>query len=347
MNSFFNKYLLVEFQIIFLLLIKRKFSIRKLVNLIVSFSSYFIKFKKSGKYPIMMNFELWNECNEACVFCRNAEGIITDPSLRGDEKVVSKGKLDIELYKKLIEESKSYLTLSVPYINGEPLLAKSIYESIDYASKRSVGTLIATNGIILNKKNIEKLIDVDLDFIKIHVSGMTSEIHNIEHRKGNAEQILENIKSLVRAKEERKHKMIIMFDYILYDHNKHQLQEAKDFAKEHKLIFNIRPGLTYGIEHIEKHKEVNTTMFQEKSCVWPWTILTVDWNGSLYPCCDHVVFTRAEAYDIWKSDYNSKSLAKLWNEGRVVDMRETLANKGRKEILICSQCPRSGVGFKY
>ena len=88
-------------------------------------------------------------------------------------------------------------------------------------------------------------------------------------------------------------------------------------------------------------------MFQEKSCVWPWTILTVDWNGSLYPCCDHVVFTRAEAYDIWKSDYNSKSLAKLWNEGRVVDMRETLANKGRKEILICSQCPRSGVGFKY
>ena len=339
MNNFLNKYFLVQIKIVLLLLIKKKFSIKKFLNLIVSFASYYIKSAKSGKYPIMMNFELWNECNESCVFCRSAEGIITDASLKEEEKIISKGKLDMELYKKLIEESKDHLSLSVPYINGEPLLSKSIYESISFASERKVGTLIATNGIILNEKNINKLIDADLDFIKIHVSGMTNEIHNIEHRKGKVDAILENIRNLVKIQKSRKHKMIIMFE--------HELQKAIDFASELKLVFNTRPGLTLNLEHIEKAKEVDTTFLQEKSCVWPWTILTIDWDGSLYPCCDHVVFSKAEAYDIWKSDYNVKNLSNFWNGERVVNMRKVLSNKGRKEIPICSQCPRGGVGFKY
>ena len=347
MNNFLNKYFFVQIKIVLLLLVKRKFSIKKFLNLIISFASYYLKSNKSGKYPIMMNFELWNECNEACVFCRNAEGIITDFSLKEEDKIISKGKLDMELYKKLIEESKDHLSLSVPYINGEPLLSKSIYESISYASERKVGTLIATNGIILNEKNINKLIDADLDFIKIHVSGMTNEVHNIEHRKGKVDQILENIRNLVKIKNSRSHKMIIMFDYILYEHNKHELQKAIDFSSELQLVFNTRPGLTLNLEHIEKAKEVDTSLFQEKSCVWPWTILTIDWDGSLYPCCDHVVFSRAEAYDIWKSNYNEKNLANFWNGDRVISMRKKLSNKGRKEILICSQCPRAGVGFKY
>lgn len=345
MNDFFNKYLNVQVQIIVLLFFKGKLTFKKIFNLLYSFASYFFKASRSGKYPIMMNFELWNECNESCVFCRSAEGIITDPSL--PDRVISKGKININLFKKLVNESSEYLILSVPYINGEPLLSKNIYECIKYSSEKNIGSLIATNGIILNEKNIHQLIDSDIDLIKIHISGMTNEIHNIEHRKGKVDQILENIKKLVEIKKIRNHRSIIMLDYILYEHNKHQLNDAKQFAKNFGLVFNIRPGVNTGLEHIEKSHQLDLKSLSGKSCVWPYTILTIDWDGSLYPCCDHVSFTRAEAYEIWSNNFESKKLADLWNGERVKTMRNTLSKKGRKAILICSQCPRGGVGFKY
>ena len=91
--------------------------------------------------------------------------------------------MDIKIYEKIIDEAKDYLLMSVPYINGEPLLSKDIYRAIEYANKNKVGSLISSNGIILNKKNTEKLLETGLDFFKrVHISGMgTNEIHKIEH----------------------------------------------------------------------------------------------------------------------------------------------------------------------
>ena len=39
-----------------------------------------------------------------------------------------------------------------------------------------------------------------------------------------------------------------MLDYILYNHNKHELELAREFAKNYNMIFNIRPGNPAGME---------------------------------------------------------------------------------------------------
>ena len=36
------------------------------------------KLKKSGKTPVVIDFELSNKCNERCVFCRDEKGNIFD-----------------------------------------------------------------------------------------------------------------------------------------------------------------------------------------------------------------------------------------------------------------------------
>ena len=43
---------------------------------------------------------------------------------------------------------------------------KGIYEAIQYANSKKMFTLIASNGILLNKNNSEKLIESGLDFLK-------------------------------------------------------------------------------------------------------------------------------------------------------------------------------------
>ena len=59
-----------------------------------------------------------------------------------------------------------------------------------------MGSMLSSNGILLNKKNINLILDEDLDQIKIHVSGFTNPIHQIQHRLGDVELIKKFKKSL-------------------------------------------------------------------------------------------------------------------------------------------------------
>lgn len=347
MKSIFDKYFLVQAKICLHLLLRGKFTLKKVLNVVISYISYIFKFETSGKTPFMINFELWNECNEACLFCRSNDGTIFNYD---DEKTpIPKGKLDIDVYKKIIDQTYDNLVLSVPYINGEPLLSKDVYTAIEYAHKKKVGTLIASNGIILNEKNINKLIDSGLDFLKVHISGMTNEVHQIEHRKGDVYKILNNIKNLVKVCKQRNYKMLIMLDWIDYKHNKHQFNEAKKFAMDLDIIFNVRAGNPKGLEEKEDKQYNPNKLPLGERCIWLWTVLTVDWNGALYPCCDHVVFGLAEAYKIIKSkdQLEEFTIANLWNGEKVKTMRRIHIKKGREPIPICAQCPRTGIGFKF
>ena len=83
----------------------------------------------------------------------------------------------------------------IPYVNGEPLMYKDIYEAIKYANQKKLLTLIASNGILLNNNNSEKLVDAGLDFIKVHISGFTNQVHQIQHRKGNVDGRLRSFAS--------------------------------------------------------------------------------------------------------------------------------------------------------
>ena len=237
-----NKYYFLRFLIFLNLLRKRKISFKKLTNLLKTQASYYLKSTSAGNSPVMMNFELWNECNESCVFCRSNVGEIYNVNPLSKEKI-NKGKLDIEVYEKIIDELKEYLVLSIPYINGEPFLSKNLYRAVDYASKNNVGTLIASNGIIINDRNAKKILDSGLDFLKVHISGFSQNVHSIEHRKGNVEIIKKNLENISKLNLNGKYNCLIMLDYIHYKHNNHEIEIAKKFAEENNLIFNLRKVL--------------------------------------------------------------------------------------------------------
>ena len=124
----------------------------------------------------------------------------------------------------------------IPYVNGEPLMYKGIYQAIDYTSNKKLLSLIASNGILLNENNSKKLIEAGLDFLKVHISGFTNKIHQIQHRKGNVDLILKNLETIYEFKKIYKSNTIVMLDYILYEHNKHELDMARNFLKK---IINV------------------------------------------------------------------------------------------------------------
>ena len=152
-----NSYFFVKIKIIFIALYQGKITLKKIWNAIVCNLSFYFKTQKSGKSPILVSVDLWNECNESCLFCRDENDQIFNANPLEPTAVIPKGKLDYDTYIKVIDTFADRLILSIPYINGEPLLSKDIYSAIQAASDRGIGTLIASNGILLNEKNSRKL----------------------------------------------------------------------------------------------------------------------------------------------------------------------------------------------
>jgi MoaA/NifB/PqqE/SkfB family radical SAM enzyme len=345
-NLFKNRYILLRLKIVLNLLYKKKISFKKVHNFFSNYFSYFFRNTIAGKSPIMINFELWNECNESCVFCRSNLGQIYDlnPLAKNNGGGgLEKGKLDIEIYKNIISELKDYLMLAIPYINGEPFMTKSLYEAVDFSSKNNVATLVASNGILINESNSQKILDCGLDVLKVHISGFTKQVHNIEHRKGDIELIKKNLEFISNLNYKNNYKTLIILDYIHYKHNEHELQLARDFAKKNNLIFNLRQGIKSGLENLEGTD--NFFVPKNLHCPYLWSLLSIDWNNKIYPCCNYVLWSNQDPYEIFKK--GTTSIIKLWNSSSVQKMRNIHLKQGREPIAICSNCPQSTSAFKF
>jgi len=321
----------------------RYVSLKKLANCAVAIARYKIGSRFSSAYPILMNFETWNECNANCTFCRAIDGRIYDYNPSGTGQI-AKGQMDIGAFKSIIDEVKDSLLVAVPYVNGEPLLYKDIYEAIKYASDRKIATVISTNGMPLNKANADKLINSKLTFVKIAISGMTQEHHVKQSRLTKIEVILDNIEYLAQTRKKVGSDLIILLDFMEYDYNKHEIADAREFCDRLDIMMNVRPGNQHMSEWGEGIAETPKVSASTSLCQFPWFAITVDWNKKLYPCCDHVVWSGAESI----SDYQSTpgEIRQQWNGAFMQKFRTTHSKSGRQAIPICSDCQRSGLAFK-
>ena len=365
-----TKYLGLKIKIVLSLLLKGKISFPKLFNIFVSFYSYLFKLKTSAKTPVVVNFELSNKCNEHCVFCRDEKGKIFDMNESG--KYIEKGRLDYDIFHNIVEEIKKTTLLIIPYVNGEPFIYKHLDKVLNLLNVNKLGSMLSSNGILLNEKNIDLIIKEDLDQIKVHVSGWTNKVHQIQHRLGDVEKIKENLTNLSKKIKQHKSRMIVLVDYILYDHNKHEVEEFRKFTNDLDFGFNIRPGNPRGMEGSEKLQPSDKAAINNP-CEWLWKVMTVNWNGDLLPCCEYVTWGNYHKFAKYIKDDDNKnqktnenhtnmnenwlgketplkttqSVIDTWNGKRIVEMRMVHKTKGRAPIPICAGCTKTGVEYKF
>lgn len=339
-----NKYTLVHLSIFFRALSKGKISFRKLMNWAWCNAAYFLKLEKSAPSPFMVSIELWNECNADCLFCRDDKGRIydLDPDSTG---AIMKGMMPSEVCEDIIRQLKDHILIAVLYTNGEPLIYKDLPRVIKYATTLGVPTMISSNGIVLDEKRGRAILEAGLDFIKIQLSGFTQDIYSVQIRKGNVENLKDNIRRFAQMNKEGKYGTVILIDYITYEYNKHQLPLIRNFCDELGLMLNTRPGNPKG--GLEDKEPVLTTevLPLKMSCDWLWKSMQINWNGDVLQCCEGAVWSGAEVYE--KFTIGKTNLLKLWNGPQVTAMRSRMTNKGRGAIPICAKCLRKGVSFKW
>lgn len=149
-----------------------------------------------GEFPLHLDIEASSVCNLKCTFCA------TSHKLKGFEL----GTMEIDVFKKIIDEGAEHGLCAIKLnsgMRGEPLINKSVPEMVRYAKEKGImDVYFNTNAMLLTKDVSEEIIKAGLDRISISFDGTTPEVYEENRRGASYEKVLQNVKDLVKAKEE-------------------------------------------------------------------------------------------------------------------------------------------------
>ncbi|KPA18736.1 radical SAM additional 4Fe4S-binding domain-containing protein, partial [Candidatus Magnetomorum sp. HK-1] len=129
------------------------------------FNIYRELWKKTESYELLTNFplhldiELSGVCNLKCNFCFQ-NGLIQEPL----------GLMEFDLFKKIINEgvNKGLCAIKLQ-VRGESFLNPKLFECISYAKQKGILDIqLTTNSTFLSEENINKLLESELDVIRLY-----------------------------------------------------------------------------------------------------------------------------------------------------------------------------------
>lgn len=318
-----------------LLLRRRRITPRKLWTLARNmYAGYVRKLYRRGPSPSVMMMEMTNACNLACSGC----------ALQMDESVsmqTPRKMIDLKIYRRIIDDVKDDLILLVPYLGGESFLNKRIFEALQYASERGISISVATTGSYDHIDDFgRKVSEAGIDFLFFSISGLTQEIYEKFHRKGDLAKVIANIKDVTRFPASKRPRVSIR--YLLTAENAHQVRDLAAFTKEVGADFyELRQvdGELQLVDEISSAAEGKTTLTANDTCPWLWASTVVKAHGEVIPCCyDYYGVPEMGAVSALSS------IRDIWNGPTYRKFRETWHKEGNT-LDCCSQC-RPSIGYQ-
>ncbi len=116
--------------------------------------------------PALISWNLTRACNLRCPHCY----------MEGGQK--AENELTTQECLGLIDEMKALGTEMLILTGGEPLLRKDIFEIARYASSRGIWVVMGTNGVLLDQRVAEKMIECGVQGVAISIDSIDPEKHD-------------------------------------------------------------------------------------------------------------------------------------------------------------------------
>jgi len=253
--------------------------------------------------PFMIKIDPISFCNLSCPGCPSAFN-----SRRGKN-----GRMDFQLYKKIIDELKDYLYKVSLYAWGEPLLNKEIYKMISYATKNNIGVVVSSNLNIFSPWHAHQMIESGLEHLIVAIDGPTQESYSRYRVGGRLDRVIENLQILRETKKRYKSRYpLVEMQFLLTGENEDEVPAIKELFQKvgaDRLTFK---------SFYDENKSRTSSPFarrRKNKCHWLWESLVILWNGSITPCC--FKNTKPEIGSVV-----SNSVSLVWNSPVYVKSRE-------------------------
>jgi len=311
----------------------------------------------TSSFPPGITFQSSGYCNSNCRLCPVGLGI----------KGPQKGFLEIEKFRKVIDEANDYL-VTVDFADwGEPFLNPSVFGMIRYAEEKRIITHASTNLHQFNNENdLEKLLDCGLSFLIVSLHGVSQETYETYQPDKNFEATVEKIKTLISLKKQLKRKTpVINLAFAITKKNKHEIEKMRYFAKEMEVdssIYTASLNLRFyqadpakAIKLVEDWAQddelepCHNTKFGKYKINELYAAILKEKQVCFDKLDKHELTTRCFCYDPWESltvnwngtvslcctdyskflmgDTNQESIMTIWNNKRYQAVRQFLAKE--------------------
>jgi MoaA/NifB/PqqE/SkfB family radical SAM enzyme len=319
-------------------------------------------------YPYHLLFDPTNICNLKCPLCPTWQDLQARP----------KGKMSLDMFKKILDETGPYLFAVNLCSWGEPLLNPDLPGMVTYAKKFNTVVGLSTNLNYLPDELACGIAESGIDIIIISIDGTSQESYSRYRRGGDLQKVFDNIKKLNSCRNPEAKFPLLVWQFLVNRYNEHEIDEAENMALKMGLHFIASPIRTsMGKELLMplyqrvsetrewlpenpaynkySHEIGPETRTAQKTCRWLWNSAVVNWDGSLSPCCG--VFEKKWDFETCYAKGNNKMLTfhQTWNSPRYRAARSLVSeylkkhkdndavirHNGSKE-LICSRCVSYG-----
>jgi len=137
--------------------------------------------------PFLVVWNFTNACNLRCKHCYQ------DASKPAFDELTTQEAL--KAVDKMAEAGVAYIAMS----GGEPLVRKDFFEVASRIKDNELAFSLATNGTLLTKENVRKLVELNCLFIQISLDGATPEVHNSFRGGESFERTIQGIMNAIES----------------------------------------------------------------------------------------------------------------------------------------------------
>ncbi len=293
-------------------------------------------------FPYAIIIELTNKCNLTCRMCP-----------RPNMKDLDIGDIDIELYKKIIDDISNNLNKSAtltPVGLGDPLFYPHLSEAIIYAKEKCPGIPIIfdMNGILLNKSNsllLVNLLNNIGDRLLISLNSGTPETYKWLMGDDKFDLVVENIKTFLEIRKSNGVENPRLIIQILETaKTKDEVQQfKKDWSPliEENDLIHVRPLVNWSGEiNLDELEIEENTIEKNRIIRYPcynlWTTISIDKNGNIYPCC--IGLSSREKGSLSLGNIKDKPLREVYFGTKLNTLRELHLSGQWDKIPDCKGC---------
>jgi len=263
-----------------------------------------------------------------------------------------RGYMEIELFKRVMNELHPYLLNTNLYFQGEPMLHPGFFSFLE--SCQNTHTTVSTNGHFLSTENCDKIVKAGLDKLIISLDGMDQDIYSKYRVNGKIDIVKSGIERIAEARHRNRSKLKVEIQFLVSRLNEHQIQKAKEFAKKNKAVLRLKSMQINDKKDIDKWLPQNGRLSRYRLKDGEYTLKNslpnrcarlffnpvITWDGKVIPCCfdkdaEHVM-----------GDLSQDSFRDIWSGPKYRIFRKSILS-GRHMIEICRNCTSGLIGVRY
>jgi len=324
---------------------------QRAMNIIKTYSSLILSALLNKHFvwgrPAQLTIEPTNICNLKCPLCTTGSGEMERPG----------GKMDLNTYKNILDKMGDDIYFLLLYHQGEPYINKNFLKFVEMAKAKKIYTTTSTNAHYFDDETIHATIDSGLDSMIVSLDGVTQDVYEHYRVKGKVDKVIESARRFMEIKKQRGSKTpIIALQFLVMQHNEHQLDDVKKLAKEigvdRLLIKNIE---VHNVQEAKDWLPINDKYRRynfdgqtlkvknqsRKSCPRVWKTTLINWDGTVVPCC----FDKNGEFPLGNIK-NNKSFEEIWRGNAFDDFRKNLIHD-RENIDMCDNCNQGLDSFMF